>query len=77
MVITTLHHTGDRARPVSSQASAMSGWRHGSVAPMILGTTGLAMFATTGYGLGTSNCPAGAAKRTTTRPPRHLATRST
>lgn len=80
MVITTLHHTGDRARLVPTHALvSTSSWRDGSTASAVLGTTGLEMFATAGNGIGNSgaNCPAGAVERITPRPSRLLAPRST
>ncbi len=80
MVTTTLHQAGDRARLVPSNAIPTTGsWRDRSTASTFLGSTGLVMFATAGYGIGDTraNCPVDAAKRTTTRPSRHLATGST
>lgn len=80
MVTTTLHQTGDRARFLPFHALPMtSGWRGRPTASAFLGSTSLVMFATVGYGIGSTgaNCPVDAAKRTTTRPSRHLATGST
>ncbi len=77
---TTLHPTVARARLVSPHALSMTGnWRGNTTVSAAPGTTGLATFATNAYGVETirGNCQVEGAKRFTTRPSRHLATRST